>query len=134
LVQGFYEVPNARYIFVVHLVGLQYTCLFQFNFGIQKTSFFSLYHFFPMDTNQTSIVYNGFVHVKHDFHHLKCDNLALNSFFMCFYIWAFHAWCLLVTQNHLFPLFLMFKNNNSNKYMVPKSHANIQFKLNLRWI
>jgi hypothetical protein len=31
-----------------------------------------------------SIVYTGVGHVKHGFHHLKCDNMALRFFFDVF--------------------------------------------------
>ncbi len=55
---------------------------FSFQFWNPKNLIFLFVSFFPMDTNQMSIVYNGFVHVKHGFHHLKCDNLALR-FFRC---------------------------------------------------
>jgi hypothetical protein len=57
---------------------------FSFQFWNPLNLIFLFVSIFPMDTNQMSILYNGFVHVKHGFHHMKCDNLVLRSFWMCF--------------------------------------------------
>ncbi len=57
---------------MVHLFGLQsmsYLLLI-----MEPTNlFFNLYIFFMVKTNQVFIIYNDFVCVRHDLHHLKCD-------------------------------------------------------------
>jgi hypothetical protein len=52
---------------------------FLFQFWNPKNLIFFFVSFFPMNTNQMCIV-----HVKHGFHHLKCDKLALKFFWVCF--------------------------------------------------
>jgi hypothetical protein len=89
-----------------------------FDVIMEPTSlFFNLHIFLMVKTNQVFIIYNDFVCVRHDFHHLKCDLTYWNVYWCIFKtrIWTFHVWCVLIIHvtcfhHHFSPMFFCVQN------------------------